>query len=234
MGEALRLLTVWPWGSVRPSPGRATVVFFPVVGLLLGLAWALPGFLFAHRLPSGGITAALVLLIDAALTRGMHLDALADVADGAASGRSGDEGIAIMRDPTIGAIGAAALVLVCLLRYGALTFSADFGHRLFAAPGTGRAAMVLLVAWLPVLQDGSVGHRLAASSRWAVLAAAVVAVVAVLPSGGPGVQALAFGLIAAVGYGLWVRGRFGELSRDAIGAGCILAETVALVVLSID
>ena len=234
MGEALRLLTLWPWGSVRPSARRATVVFFPLVGLVLGLAWALPGFFFAQRLPSGGITAALVLLVDAVLTRGMHLDALADVADGAASGRSGDEGIAIMRDPTIGAIGAAALILVCLLRYGALTFSAEFGHRLFAAPVTGRAAMVLLVAWLPVLQDGSLSHRLAAPPRWAMRAAAVVAVACVLPSGPSGLQALAFGLIAAVGYGLWVRGRFGELSRDAIGAGCILAETVALVVLSVD
>lgn len=234
MGEALRLLTLMPGGSRSDIPGKTTLIFFPVVGLLLGVVWAVPGFFLAHRLPSGGITAALVLLLDAVLTRGMHLDALADVADGAASGRRGDEGIAIMRDPTIGAVGAAALVLVCLLRYGALTFSAEFGHRLFAAPVTGRAAMVLLVAWLPALQDGAMAHRLSAAPRWVLLAAGVVSVAAVLPSGSQGVTALAFGLLTAIAYGAWLRGRFGELSRDGIGAGCILAETVALVVLSLN
>lgn len=232
MGDAIRLLTAVPASSHRLAPGRATLFFFPVVGLLIGLTWALPGLLFGRGFPSAGITAALVLLVDAAVTRGMHLDALADVADGAASGRRGDEGIAIMRDPTIGAIGAAALILVCLLRYGALTFSAEFPFRMVAAPVVGRAAMVLLIVWLPPLQDGSAAHLLARSGRLVALAAAAVAVAAVLPSGSRGVTALAIGLLAVIPYGWWLRGRFVELSRDGLGAGCLLAETVALVVLS--
>lgn len=234
MGEALRQLTIVPMGARGDEPGRTALIFFPVVGLLLGIAWSVPALLLGQRLPSAGVTAAMVLLLDAALTRGMHLDALADVADGAASGRSDDEGIAIMRDPTIGAIGAAVLFLVCLLRYGALTSSAEFGHRLFAAPVTGRAAMVALIVWLPPLQDGSVAHRLSSTPRWVVAVAAVVSILAVLPSGPVGVTALLMGLAAAVVYGAWLRGRFGELSRDGVGAGCIIAETVALVVLSMS
>lgn len=232
MGDALRLLTFLPGGADRAAPSRATLAFFPVVGLLIGVCWALPGVLFGHRFPSAGITAGLVLLIDAAVTRGRHLDAVADVADGAASGRRGDEGIAIMRDPTIGAIGAAALLLMCLLRYGALTFASEFPFRLLAAPVVGRAAMVLLIVWLPALQDGSVAHQLQRPSRWVVAAAGLLSVATVLLSGSRGVTALAAGLGVAVVYGIWLRGRFGEMGRDGVGAGCLIAETAALVVLS--
>lgn len=234
MIDALRLLTIVPRGSATRRPGPLTLIFFPVAGLLIGFVWAVPGFLLSHQVASGGITAALVLLVDAVITRGMHLDALADVADGAASGRRDDEGIAIMRDPTIGAIGAAALILVCLLRYGALTFSAEFGHRLFAAPVTGRAAMVMLVAWLPALQDGALPHRLSAPRPLVLIAAAVMTLLAVLPSGAMGVRALGIGLVVGAVYGAWLRGRFGELSRDGVGAGCILAETAALVALAVN
>jgi adenosylcobinamide-GDP ribazoletransferase len=232
MVEALHLLTFVPGGADRPPRAGATVVFFPVVGLAIGVLWALPGVLLGHKFPAAGVTAALVLLLDAAITRGMHLAAIANVADAAASRRRGDDGLAIMGDPTVGAMGAAALILVCLLRYGALTFASEFAFRVLAAPVVGRAAMVLLIAWLPPLEDGSVAHRLCDSSRLAVVAAAVVAVAAVLVSGPRGVWALVAGLVAVAVYGAWLQGRFGALSRDGVGAGALVAETVALVVLS--
>lgn len=117
-----------------------------MVGLFVGVVWFVPSIVVGDRFGSAGVTAALILIADALITGGLHLDAMADVADGAASRRSGEEGIVIMRDPTIGALGAAALILICLLRYGALTFSGNFGFRLFAAPVAGRVAMVLLIA----------------------------------------------------------------------------------------
>ncbi len=232
MSDAMRLLTIFP-ARRRGGPALPrTVVFFPVVGLLVGAAWALPGFLFEGTFPSNGITAALVLVVDAVVTRGQHLAALANVADGAASRRRGDEGIAIMRDPVIGAVGASALIIVCLTRYGALTFAADFPFRLFAAPVAGRMAMVFLLWWLTPLQDGSIAHQLGRTRPWLFAATCVVAVVAALPSGGRGVGVVVAGVAAAVPYGLWWQERFGELGRDGIGAIAVIAETLALVMLS--
>ncbi|MPZ74898.1 MAG: hypothetical protein GEU74_17085, partial [Nitriliruptorales bacterium] len=229
---ALQLLTLLPRQERRFRAGAATLIFFPVVGLLIGACWALPGWLIGQRVASAGVTAAFVLLVDAVVTRGMHLDALADVADGAASGRRDDEGIAIMRDPTIGAMGAAAVILVCLLRYGALTFSADFGFRLFAAPVAGRAAMVLLIAWLTPRQDGSLPHVLEHPRRVVLVGAGLAAVVCVLPSGSPGISALLLAGGVTIVFGGWWQGRFGELNGDGVGAGGLLAETAALVLLS--
>ena len=232
MRDAVRFLTVWPAGRSHGPPTTRALVFFPVVGLIVGGAWFLPALLLGDRFGSAGVTAALILIVDAVLTGGLHLDAVADVADGAASRRPPEEALAIMRQPAIGAIGAAALILLCLLRYGALTFSGDFGFRLFAAPVAGRAAMVLLIAMLPSREDVALARAFGSPSRAVAGAAAVVAVVAVLASGGRGLVALGLAVVVAVVYGLWWQRRFGGLSGDGAGAGGLLAETVALLALS--
>lgn len=232
MVDALRFLTVLPLGRSGGAPTTRSLIFFPVVGLVVGGVWLVPALVFSNVFGSAGVVAALVLLADAVVTGGLHLDALADVADGVGSRRSGDEAIAVMRDPTIGALGAAALILVCLLRYGALTFSVDFGFRLLAAPVAGRAAMVCLIAVLPPRQDGSLAHVFADPSRWVLLGAAVASLVCVVPSGPRGGVALGLAVLSAVVYGAWWRERFGELSGDGVGAGGLIAETVALLALA--
>lgn len=232
MGEAFRFLTIVPAGRADRPPTTRGLIFFPMVGLFVGVVWSLPAFVVGDRFGAAGVTAALILIADAVITGGLHLDAVADVADGAASRRSGEEGIVIMRDPTIGALGAAALILVCLLRYGALTFSGNFGFRLFAAPVAGRVAMVLLIATMAPRQDGSLAHVFSSPSRLVLAATAVMAVLAVVPSGTRGFAALGLALLTASIYGLWWQGRFGELSGDGVGAGGLIAETVALLALS--
>ena len=232
MGDAVRFLTIIPIGRSGRPPTASALMFFPVVGMIVGVAWALPAVLLGDSFGSAGVLAALVLIVDAAITGGLHLDAVADVADGVGSRREGDEAITIMRDPSIGALGAAALILICLLRYGALTFSADFGHRLFAAPVAGRAAMVGLIAVLRPRKDGSLAHVFGQPSRWVLAGATLLSVAAALSSGPRGIAALGAAVVTAAVYGLWWRGRFGELNGDGVGAGGLIAETVALLVLS--
>ncbi len=231
--DAVRFLTILPLGTSGRAPTPRSLMFFPVVGLIVGAAWFVPSLLTSNRFGSAGVVAALVLVVDAVVTGGLHLDALADVGDGAGSGRRGDEAVAIMRDSSIGALGAAALILVCLLRYGALTFSADFGFRLFAAPVAGRAAMVVLIALLPAREDGSLARLFGRPPRWVLGGAAAVSILAVvMASGTRGLVALGVALVTAGLYGLWWQSRFGALNGDGAGAGGLCAETVALLVLS--
>lgn len=230
--DAVAFLTVLRVGPSEAAPTTRALVFFPLVGLLVGAAWFLPALLLGDRFGAAGVIAALILIVDAALTGGLHLDAVADVADGAASHRPPDEAVAIMRQPSIGAIGAATLILLCLLRYGALTYSGDFGFRLFAAPVAGRAAMVLLIAMIPTREGGSLAGAFGSPSRLVVGAATVAAVVAVLPSGARGLVALGLAAATAALYGTWWQRRFGGLTGDGAGAGGFVAETVALLALS--
>lgn len=232
MRDAVAFLTVLPVGRSNAAPTSRALAFFPLVGLLVGAAWWLAALLLGDRFGSAGVAAALILIVDAILTGGLHLDAFADVADGAASRRPPDEAMAIMREPAIGAIGALALILICLLRYGALTFSGDFGFRLFAAPVAGRAAMVMLIALLPAPQDSSSARAFASPPRTITALAVVVSFVAVLPSGARGLVALGLAGATAALYGVWWQHRFGGISGDGVGAGGLLAETVALLALS--
>ncbi|MGN6575893.1 MAG: adenosylcobinamide-GDP ribazoletransferase, partial [Nocardioides sp.] len=118
LGDAVRLalgtLTVLPVRAPvvdRVSAGRA-MVLAPVVGLLLAVPAGLLVWLGTEAGLSPVLTAALVVGLLALLTRGMHLDGLADTADGLAAGRR-DRGRAleVMRQGPVGPLGACALVL---------------------------------------------------------------------------------------------------------------------------
>lgn len=93
--------------------------YFPVVGLSFGLILVTAVFLMNKYLsPSlAGISLTILLFV---LSRGMHFDGVADTADGLLGGWTKQEALKIMRDSSIGAFGAAAVVLVLLTKYSLL------------------------------------------------------------------------------------------------------------------
>ncbi|MBI3303124.1 MAG: adenosylcobinamide-GDP ribazoletransferase, partial [Deltaproteobacteria bacterium] len=115
---ALQFLTIVRVKKTLPfseaTLGRAGA-FFPLVGLLLGAAvWGLDRGLrpfFPAALSSVLLVAAL-----AVLSRGFHLDGLADSADGLLGSRERQRSLAIMKDSTIGTFGALALIVILLLK----------------------------------------------------------------------------------------------------------------------
>ena len=123
--SAFAFLTPLPVGASVPDAG--TALWFPVVGAALGLvlggAWWAAAEVFDPI-----VAAALVLTLDAALTGALHLDGLADSADGLLPHVKADvvngsaaRRLAIMRAPDVGAFGVVTVVVVVLLRWSALT-----------------------------------------------------------------------------------------------------------------
>ena len=119
---ALQFLTTFPVRlSTMPTPQQnaQALLFYPVVGLLIGailygitlLLYALPVVLLSS----------VILVLWIWLTGGLHLDGLADTAD-AWVGGFGDKArtLAIMKDPSCGPIGVLSLVIVCILKWSAL------------------------------------------------------------------------------------------------------------------
>ena len=119
---ALQFLTTFPVRlSTMPTPQQnaQALLFYPVVGLLIGailygitlLLYALPVVLLSS----------VILVLWIWLTGGLHLDGLADTAD-AWVGGFGDKArtLAIMKDPSCGPIGVLSLVIVCLLKWSVL------------------------------------------------------------------------------------------------------------------
>lgn len=228
---ALRFLTVLPLPGPHRAPTAASVVAFPLVGVVVGVVWVATALLAEPVAPSLLLVATLVLVADAAITGGLHLDGLADVADGVASRRPAEDAVRIMRDSAVGAGGVVALVLVSLLRQSALLSVLGTQPRpwsLVVAPVAGRAAMVLVLALVPARTDGSLAASIPRPGPRTTAAALAVAVVAAAALGPRPVIALVLALATTAGYAAWWRRRFGDLSGDGAGAVGVIAETLAL------
>ena len=142
---SVTLLTVIPWRDPAGRPGdpagrpgdpappdRATagaaMAWAPAVGLLLGIIAAAVLVLADHALGTGPLTAAVLAVAALALlTRGLHLDGLADLADGLGSGKPAASALEIMRRSDIGPFGTVTLVLVLLAQVAALAHAESSG-----------------------------------------------------------------------------------------------------------
>jgi adenosylcobinamide-GDP ribazoletransferase len=227
---ALRFLTLLPLpGREADGPhalGRAAW-WFPVVGLLLGAALALAGWLVDALWPPL-VGAVVVVGAWKLATGGIHLDGLADCLDGLAGGDAARR-LVIMRDSHIGVFGAAGLVLLLLLAVTALAaLAASLRLRvLVLAPVVGRVTPLLAGAWLaPATPGQGLGAAFAAGlSRWAGLAHLLAAgglAVALLGVVGVAVAAAGWGL--ALLAGALLARRLGGATGDVLGAVVELAE----------
>ncbi|MDS1269499.1 adenosylcobinamide-GDP ribazoletransferase [Lipingzhangella sp. LS1_29] len=132
-GAGLRLavgtLTVFP---VRPVDVNRTVagwamLFAPLAGLLLAVA---SGILLGGLLAVGTsplLAAVLTLGLLTVLTRGLHLDGLADLADGLGSARPAEQAVDIMRRSDIGPFGVLSLIFTVAIQAAALSHIAALG-----------------------------------------------------------------------------------------------------------
>ncbi|MDX3239891.1 adenosylcobinamide-GDP ribazoletransferase, partial [Streptomyces sp. ME03-5709C] len=103
----------------RPA-ARAGMLWAPAAGLVVGLCAAAAGAVLL-LLGSGPPAAAVAsVAVPAALTRGLHLDGLADTADGLGSGKPAEDALRVMRQSDIGPFGVLTLVLVLLAQVAAL------------------------------------------------------------------------------------------------------------------
>lgn len=147
---ALRTLTVLPVPGKEAERFSSSLYWFTVVGLLLGAAQA--GLAWLGMAAGWPELAALLPVIGGVLlTRGLHADGLADLADGFFGGRTPDSRLRIMKDPNVGSFGALSLVLVLLLKWVALSRLVRFGGYGIIASGVvlARMAQVVLAERLP-------------------------------------------------------------------------------------
>lgn len=159
----------------------AAVPCYPLAGLVLGLIASAP-YLFASS--ESWIPAWLYVLILAWLTRGLHWDGLADLADACGSNADGERFWRIMKDSRTGAFGVMALVFGITGQVLAARACASAGQwpALIFAPALGRA-MVILFGRLTMPYIGSTLAALIqpGARSGAALAAFALTVIAALP-----------------------------------------------------
>jgi adenosylcobinamide-GDP ribazoletransferase len=236
----LTVLPVRPPGSVdRRTAGRA-MLLAPLVGVLLAVPVVLLTLLTEWLSPL--LVAALVVAALALLTRGMHLDGLADTADGLGSGRPAPAALEVMRRGDVGPFGVVTLVLVLLLQVAALAQlsaagQADLG--VVAALVTSRMVLpVACISGVPAARPEGLGATVAGSVPRPAALAAVLLVLVGLAVGtaatgaGPGALVAAV-LGSAAGALMLVQAvrRLNGVTGDVLGAVVEVTFTVTLVVL---
>jgi adenosylcobinamide-GDP ribazoletransferase len=120
----------------RPA-ARAGMLCAPLAGLVVGAAAALAGALGAAAGFAPALAAVVAVAVPAVLTRALHLDGLADTADGLGSAKAADEALRIMKRSDIGPFGVVTLLLALAAQVAALAQA--FGH----SPAHGALAALL-------------------------------------------------------------------------------------------
>jgi len=235
---AIRTLTILPCPGRDAESFRAALPWFPIVGLILGSIAITPALLANHIAPWlwPEATAAATLILGVALTRGLHLDGLADCVDGFGGGRRNREKIlAIMKDPHTGAFGQLALILVILLQWVVLTRLITLGALIWIlyAFVVSRTAQVYLAVRFPYArtEGGTAAPFIRDATNRDLFVALATAILLLLFSGLariPMILTFAVLLLAAEGAGHWCRKRIGGITGDVLGAGSVLAENAFL------
>lgn len=211
--------------------GRAAL-FYPLVGLLLGgCLW-----LFAVALPHNGtelsslLLAAILVTFWAVITGFLHLDGLADSADGWLGGLGSREKTQkIMKDPLVGTAGAVALV--CLLLLKTVALASLLAQELFVfivmAPVLGRTLILLLFLTTPYVSSGGLARDvityLPRQTAWLIVLAVVMVSIW-----------LSLWALLLVAVGIWgvrhlMLQRLGGCTGDTAGAVVEISEMLWLV-----
>ena len=228
MREALGFLTVLGGPSV---PHPRALRWFPlvgaVVGALVGGLWWAAGEAFPVLL-----AAALAIAADAGITGMLHLDGLADAADGLLSHAAPARRLEIMRTPGVGAYGIVATVIVLIISVAALDArSPDIGL-LVALWCASRTVAAVTPALVPYVRDEGIASPFLAAkaSVWPALALVPAAGLAVVTIGLEGLAAVAATVLGASAVVGFARSRIGGFTGDVLGAAIAVGQTVGLVV----
>lgn len=216
---------------------RASAVYFPLVGALIGAATAavIAG---AEQLWSVWLAVLLGLVFEALLTGAFHEDAVADFCDAFGGGRSREDVLRILKDSRVGSFGALGLTLAVLLRAGGIAAlePGQFVSAIVASATLGRWVILLVMALLlPVPGRASlardVGERLSVGE---VVVGSLLTLPGIvgwaLVQPGRCAVAVAILLIFVVAFAAYLRRRLGGVTGDCLGCAAYAGQVLVLLV----
>ncbi len=234
---ATSFLTILPVAidSANESDVAASMAWFPLIGVAMGIVFALEDYALAFVL-GHALRSAIIVLSMVVLSGAVHLDGLADTADALGGGRDRIRALEILRDSRIGAFGAIALFFVLGLKVLSLAGLSGRSRlaALILAPTLARWALVAVSYKMDYLRtDGAGSSMLGRQNERNLAISSAIAILAMIPFiSGKVIVTYLIAVIATVAmrsfYRRWLRG----ITGDLIGACGELVEVIAMIVIA--
>jgi adenosylcobinamide-GDP ribazoletransferase len=239
--QFLTIVTVSKKHEVEEGDLARSMVYFPVVGFLIGFVLVNADKLFTLVALPLTITNLLLIALSVLITRALHVDGLADTFDGIMGGHSTGSRLAIMKDSRLGTAGAVAIFFVLSIKYLCLNslFNSEKVAALLVAPMLARWSQTIMVFKTNYgREDGMgkafVGHlRSSGMTAASVIALSLTAFVIVREEARTAAFALSLigGVVLFTLLGRrYLINKLGGMTGDAIGAVSELNEVLVLMV----
>ncbi|MCL2475444.1 MAG: adenosylcobinamide-GDP ribazoletransferase [Chloroflexi bacterium] len=239
--SALRFLTnidvpFWreDW-SKEDSPKQFTrsLIYYPLVGLIIGLILAAVYWLADSWVPPI-LTSAVIVALLAWLTGALHLDGFADCADGVAASHK-DEATRdrIMKEPGVGAMAVIAVIILLLLKFAALCAISDevMIKALIVTPVLSRWAMAMMVYIFPYKRKSGMGQMLKElRAPYVIIVPTIVTlIITLLAFSWMSIVIMALAAFSMLMCAFFYRSKLQGLSGDTYGAANEVTEAVIFI-----
>ena len=237
----MRFLTAVRFLTIIPLPGRRevspeevgrSIVYFPLVGVIIGLILVGLNWLLGLFLPSALVTVLLVVSL-VVISGALHLDGFVDTCDGIGGHKTVEERWRVMQDSRAGGFGIIGVCCLLLVKYVSMSGVPDswLMQTLVLMPVVSRWAMVYAVFAYPYAKPSGLGKvfkQVASWPRFVIATFITLAVVVVLASLTGFVIMLAIWVIV-IAMAAYLKGKFGGLTGDTYGAINEVAEVCVLI-----
>lgn len=230
---AIRFLTILPGFSPAEDDKDyfgAACYHFTLVGLAVGCLIAICGFVI-QGIASPLVSAVVLTILLSSVSGFLHLDGLADTADGFLSSRERKRCLEIMKDSRIGVMGAAVVCSVMLLKTAAIFSLEDLdvtGGLICAAAG-GRTAMVIAMYFLPYARaEGGLGLLFCTGEKAYIaplLSSMVLLITTIFLLPAKLLVLICVFMLIILMFSVWCKKKIGGFTGDTLGCLCELTET---------
>lgn len=241
--HALQFLTIFTVskGETGENSLARSVIYFPVVGFLIGFILVNADRLMMLVAFPQNIINVLLVALSVLITRALHVDGLADTLDGLMGGRDQSSRLAIMKDSRLGTAGALGIFFILMLKYVALNnlFEGEKVAALLTAPVLARWSQTFMVFNAVYGREQGMGKAFVGHLRTSGLVA--TSVIAIVLSAFVIVRldahsailflCLLAGVLVLTGLLRWYFNRkLGGVTGDSIGAVSELNEVLVLLI----
>ncbi len=242
---AIKFLTIIPlfrrYEDSREAMG-GSIVYFPVVGLIIGLILAGVNWFFSLFLPPAVVNGLLIVSL-VIISGALHLDGFVDTCDGIAGHKTVEDRWRVMQDSRAGAFGIIGVALLLLFKYISLSSVPEnlLMASLIIMPVVSRWAMVFALFAYPYARPEGLGKTIKPAANWQRFSLAT-AITLALTTGLAWLADISYFYLAgpAIMLGTWViivlmasylKGKFAGLTGDTYGAINEIAEVGVLIII---